>query len=348
MNSLAKTKQAWSRLGYGMFIHFGVNTFAGTGWGDGTFPAEAFRPEGAAPEQWADVAAKAGMKYAVLTAKHHDGFCLWPSKHTGYSVKASGVPDLVRSFAGAFRARGLKVGLYYSLWDRNCACYEDDAKYADYMKFQLEELLTGYGDILELWFDGGWDKDSPAKDWSREPAPDEEPDGRRWFWKELYAHIHRIQPECLVIQNSSSNRPGRVRYLPADVRTSEHYHFIFEEKECVPPADGIVIDPDSGEPLELPIEFCTTLTPDWFWKAGACYSHPSAACIADWRLQAARMGGNLLLNIGPDAKGRIPACHQPFLTEARELFEKNAPEAIRPQAHAAASSENPLTQRNRL
>jgi alpha-L-fucosidase len=111
------------------------------------------------------------MQYAVLTAKHHDGFCLWPSRYTEYCVRNSpGQPDVVGLYAEAFRAAGLKVGLYYSLWDRNYPYYEDDEIYAAYMRDQISELLTGYGDILELWFDGGWDKDHPTRQWAFDPA----------------------------------------------------------------------------------------------------------------------------------------------------------------------------------
>lgn len=313
--------RAWERLGYGLFLHFGVNTFAGCGWGDGTFPAKQFAPDRLNPCQWAEFAVEGGMKYAVLTAKHHDGFCLWPSAHTGYSVANAGVrTDVVRAFADAFRTAGLKVGLYYSLWDRNCPCYHDDDAYAAYMKAQLTELLTGYGDILELWFDGGWDKDSPNRSWRWEPGPgDAAPDGRRWHWREIYDHIHALQPECMVIQNSSSNRPGRIRYRPADIRTSEHFNFVMGDRlHCVE-----AVSPDS----ELPLEFCTTLTPDWFYNENAQFSHPSAECIAGWRAAANRSGGNLLLNLGPDKHGLLPQYHYSFLTEADRIF-RNGTDSI--------------------
>ena len=299
------------QLHYGMFLHFGINTFFGEGWGDGTKPASAFAPEQLDCRQWARMAKDSGMTYAVLTTKHHDGFCLWPSRHTGYSVKNAGIRrDVVREFAEAFRAEGLEVGFYYSLWDRNYPAYSDDEAYFAYMKNQLTELLTEYGPVLELWFDGGWDKDSPARVWEWEPGPgDPVPDGSRWHWKELYAHIHALQPDCLVIQNSSSNRPGRARYMPVDAVTSEHFNFIFQDRLCVPPADRT-----------LPLEFCTSLNPAWF-HTGAWFSHPSAECIAGWRRTADEQHGNLLLNVGPDRRGLIPEYHRPFLLKARELYE---------------------------
>src|SRR5690349_15141304 len=120
-------QRAWMALGYGMFIHFGPNTLTGSGWGDGKFPAGDFSFSKLDIKQWAGVAAEAGMRYAVLTSKHHDGFCLWPSRHTEYCVKNSPQRiDVVTAFVEEFRKAGLKPGLYYSLWDRNFPRYEDD------------------------------------------------------------------------------------------------------------------------------------------------------------------------------------------------------------------------------
>jgi alpha-L-fucosidase len=319
------SQRAWMGLGYGMFIHFGPNTFAGTSWGDGRFPAAGFAPTHLDPAQWADMAAEAGMKYAVLTTKHHDGFCLWPSQLTEYSVKNSpGRVDVVGQFADAFRKAGLKVGLYYSLWDQNFADYENDAAYAAYMRGQISELLTSYGDIVELWFDGGWDKDHPTRQWAFDPAWEQDPHsglmhGERWEWQQLYEQIHRLQSDCLVIKNSSSDCPGDVRYHPVDVRTSEHFHFIWEEQEHEAHLNPVFAT-KAGEKVYLPLEFCTTITPGWFWNAGQGYSHPSAATIYDWYTTARAAQANFLLNIGPDISGRLPEYHRSFLQQAARLI----------------------------
>lgn len=316
---LDAARSRWQELGYGMFIHFGVNTFSGSGWGDGKFPAQDFNPDQLDPNQWADIAAEAGMKYAVLTAKHHDGFCLWPTRHTDYSVKNSRRgQDVVARFVEAFRKAGLQVGLYYSLWDRNFSDYNNDAAYIAYMKAQLTELLTNYGPMLELWFDGGWDKDHPTRDWPFDAAWEADPasgltHGERWGWAELYALIHQLQPACLVIQNSSSDRPGIVKYPPVDIRTSEHFDFIWKERLCTA-ANG---------PGLLPLEYCTTLTPDWFWSDRRCaWGHPSAGAIADWLQRARSSNANLLLNIGPNNRGVIPEYHRHFLKAAAAVVTK--------------------------
>jgi alpha-L-fucosidase len=146
-----QAKKAWMNLGYGLFTHFGPNTLAGDSWGDGKFPAADVHFSHLNINQWAEMAAEAGMKYAVLTSKHHDGFCLWPSKYTEYCVKNSpGSPDIVAAYVEAFRKAGLKVGLYYSLWDRNYPQYEDDAAYAAFMRNQMTELLTNYETSLKF------------------------------------------------------------------------------------------------------------------------------------------------------------------------------------------------------
>jgi alpha-L-fucosidase len=295
----------WMSLRYGMFVHFGPWTFSGAG--DGKLPADRFDVPEVDVRGWARLAAEAGMRYAVLTAKHVDGFCLWPSARTAYSVAASPQRrDLVAAFVEAFRRAGLRVGLYYALLDRSCPFYEDDARYAEYVREQVGELL-GYGELVELWFDGAWDKDHPTRDWPHDPTWPPAT-GARWEWARLYEHVHRLQPRCLVLQNSSSDRPGVPNYPPVDARTSEHFDFVWQERLCAPPSGA------------LPLEYCTTLTPGWFWQKGACYPHASADAIAGWRRRAAAERANLLLNLGPDTTGRMPEYHRPFLLEAERLF----------------------------
>lgn len=322
--ALAGAPQRWTELGYGMFLHFGPNTLQGTAWGDGKFPAEKFRFPKIDTAQWAAVAKEAGMRYAVLTAKHHDGFCLWPSRETAYSVKTAGAPDVVGEYANAFGKAGLKVGLYYSLWDRNSARYEDDAAYAEYMRAQIRELLTEYGDVVELWFDGAWDKDFPTRKWPFDPAWLTDPNsglrhGERWEWEALYSLIHSLQPDCLVANNSSSDRPGQVRYFPCDLRTCEHFHFIWRGKECVPVLETMHRD-KAGKAHYLPLEYCESLTPGWFWKKDSYVNHAAAETIAYWHRTARSTRSNLLLNVGPDDQGVIPAYHVPFLTKARRMM----------------------------
>src|ERR1035437_2350705 len=145
-------------LEFGVIIHFGTNSFLDREWGDGTADAKVFNPTQADPEQWVRAAKAAGARYVVLVAKHHDGFCLWPTKQTAYSVAGSpwmgGKGDLVRMTADAAQKQGLKFGVYLSPWDRHDPRYKDQAAYDQYYLSELEELSSRYGELAEFWLDG--------------------------------------------------------------------------------------------------------------------------------------------------------------------------------------------------
>jgi alpha-L-fucosidase len=317
-------QSAWLDLHYGLFISYGPNTFQGVGWGDGSFPAEQIRLCDADEDQWAGVAAEAGMQYAVLTAKHHDGFCLWPSRHTTYAAHHTpGRPDTIARFVAACSKAGIRPGLYYSHWDRHCPCYADDAAYARYMRDQISELLTNYGPIVQIWFDGGWDKGYPTRSWEFDRRWLDDPAsgytaGTRWEWTALYEHIHRLQPDCIVLNNSSSDRPGEPRCMPVDARTSEHLDFTLRGKSFPTDTRTQWTDP-RGRTVCLPLEVDACLNADWFYT-DRWFAHPSAVTIHDWYRRARAMDGNLLLNVGPTPLGSVPECHIPFLKGAARLI----------------------------
>ena len=171
------------------FVHFTVNTFTGKEWGDGTEDPAIFNPEKLDALQWARACRAAGMKALILTCKHHDGFCLWPSRYTEHSVAASpfrgGKGDVVREVSEACRKEGLAFGVYLSPWDRNHAAYGSGKAYNDYFVHQLEELLTGYGEICSVWFDG---------------ACGEGPNGKVqvYDWERYYRTIRELQPGACI------------------------------------------------------------------------------------------------------------------------------------------------------
>ena len=198
-------------------------------------------------EQWAEVAAEAGMRYAVLTVKHHDGFCLWPTEHTAFSVASTSVGDVVRRFVEAFRAAGVRPGFYYSLWDANYPGYADDDAYAAYVQAQVRELHEAYGPAVEWWFDGDWDKAGYPRE-QFPPYAGRSPDadlGARWRWRELYALIHGLSPESIVLLNPGATRPGEVLYTPVDARTALYFDFVHQDR-IVPAPEGPVVRAPGG------------------------------------------------------------------------------------------------------
>ncbi len=195
---------------FGMFLHFGINTFNNTEWSDGKLPIKSYKPRAIDADSWVKTAYEAGMNYVVLITKHHDGFCLWDTHTTQYSVNYSPVTtDIVKEVSVACRKYGVKLGLYYSLWDRNAECYKDDAKYLEYMVAQLTELLDGrYGEVVELWFDGAWDKSC-----------------RRWGLDRLYDLTKTLQPKCQIGINHTVGKFNEKAQFPKKRFLPENYKY---------------------------------------------------------------------------------------------------------------------------
>ena len=146
---------AWQQMDFYAFAHFGMNTFSGSEWGHGTEDPALFNPETVDTDQWCEALLAAGMTGVILTAKHHDGFCLWDTATTKHSVMHSPYGrDIAAHLAESCRRSGLALGMYLSPWDRNAPCYGEGEAYDDFFCDQLEELLTGYGELFCLWFDG--------------------------------------------------------------------------------------------------------------------------------------------------------------------------------------------------
>lgn len=285
--------------GYGMFIHFGVNTFNQIEWSDGTLPAASYQPAALDCDQWIQTAKEAGFRHVILVTKHHDGFCLWDSHYTDYGVAASPVKtDIVAAVAKACRKYGIELGLYYSLWDRREPSHhdKDPGKYVAFMKNQLSELLSHYGEICELWFDGGWAK--PDADWN---IP------------EIYAQIKKLQPDCQVTVNHTIHipgEPGKVRapgdFLPGDPIRYWPVDFRTKDPNLVRTDDPKEFTSPDGALRYLPFEHTICLSDRWNWfQKTETIPARSPDELEELFYWCTSNHNVLLVNLPPDQTGRI-------------------------------------------
>lgn len=201
----SKNQLHWQEMEYYAFVHFSVNTYTDMAWGNGNEDPRIFNPTKLDCRQWARICKQAGMKGIIITAKHHSGFCLWPSKYTEYSVKNSpwknGKGDIVREMADACKEYGLKLGIYLSPWDRNSADYGNPA-YITYFRNQLRELFTNYGDIFEIWFDGA----NGGSGYYGGANETRKIDRTTYYdWANTYKLVRELQPN-IVIWNDGGDR----------------------------------------------------------------------------------------------------------------------------------------------
>ncbi len=300
-------------LKFGMFVHFGINTFYDKEWSEGDLDPSAYNPTELDTDQWCRAARDAGMKYLVFTSKHHDGFCNWATSFTDYSVLSSPFKeDVLELLAGSARKYGLKLGLYYSLWDSNNILHNsNEHAYVEFMKNQLNELLTNYGDILLIWFDGFWKKQQSG--WKLPDGSDPSPDqfihswrmegAYRWEMDHLYRYIKDLQPGCLVMNNATSKFKA-VPLHPVDALCGERaltykkYQRVWEFL---------------GKKRYYPFQIETTMSAkgnkkfpsgNWFWHEWDD-SVISAETIREYLELADKMNANLLLNVGPNSNGKL-------------------------------------------
>lgn len=293
-------QQAQIARRYGMFIHFGINTFFDKEWSDGTLSASGYKPTAIDADGWVRNAYEAGMNYVILITKHHDGFCLWDTQYTDYGVNNSGnKTDVVAEVAKACTRYGVGLGLYYSLWDRHERCYRDDAAYTEYMCRQLTELLGGkYGKVVELWLDGGWDK-----------RP------KRWHLDKIYDLVHTLQPDCAVAVNTTIGNPRRKkpsnRYLPERYREGMPIKYFPSDFRLFDPHFTREDDPKlyahDGELYYLPFEatICIRNMNNWFWDSKYAADKPVEKdfIVEKYRLLTERQN-LLVVNVAPDTNGK--------------------------------------------
>jgi alpha-L-fucosidase len=328
------------------FIHFTVNTFTNREWGTGDEPETVFNPTELDAEQWVRVLSDAGMKMVIITAKHHDGFCLWPTKTTDHSVASSpwknGKGDVVRELKNACEKYGMKFGVYISPWDRNAKCYGDSPAYNRFFMDQLTELLTWYGTVDEVWFDG---------------ANGEGPDGRKqvYDWEAYYELIRRLQPEAVtaimgedvrwVGTESGYGRETEWSVTALAPGGSEASAKINNELGL----EATSRDLGSSELLQragsvfwYPAEVDVSIRPGWFWHASEDSLVKSVEKLADIYFSSVGRNAVLLLNVPPDTRGLIHENDIKSLMGLRsyldDVFDTDLLKGARPYGRGAANA----------
>ena len=314
---------AWQDLEIGAIIHFGPNTFMDREWGDGTADPSVFNPSSVDPEQWMRAAKSAGVKYVVFVAKHHDGFCLWPTAKSQYSIKSSpwkaGQGDLVRDVAAAARKYGLKFGVYLSPWDRHEPSYQDSAAYDGYYLAQLNELVATYGELVEFWLDGAGSA------------------GHVYDFDRYVDNLRVYQPNTLIFADAALLKYGDIRWVG-------------NEDGSAPEENWNVLDL-RGYLRYRPAEADTPLRKNhWFWHPHDENSLKSVGELMDIYHQTVGRGAQLMIGLAPDDRGLLPDADVSRLKEFGEAVnsiyapEKNlAARATNASAYHAALDSDPDT-----
>ena len=295
------------------FIHFTVNTFTDKEWGFGDEPPTLFNPTDFDADEIAGVAARSGMAGLILTCKHHDGFCLWPTKTTAHSVAASpfrqGRGDVVRELSDACRRAGIAFGVYLSPWDRNSALYGTPEYVTQVYRPQLRELLTNYGPLFEVWFDGANGGDGyygGARETRRiDPAT-------YYGWPETWEIVRELQPDAVMFSDTGPD----VRWIGnEDGIAGDPCWATLTPGDMVPGvADHKRLNRGDrdGDTWLIP-ECDVSIRPGWFWHESETDRVRTPKNLADLYFQSVGRGANLLLNLTPDRRGRIPERDQDVL-----------------------------------
>lgn len=300
---------AWQQMGLTAFLHFGINTFTGREWGGGKEDPALFNPSQLDTEQWVRTLKATGFKMVILTAKHHDGFCLWPTATTKHSVASSpwknGEGDVVKELREACDKYGMKFGVYLSPWDRNAECYGDSPRYNEFFIRQLTELLTNYGEVHEVWFDG---------------ANGEGPNGKKqvYDWEAFYKTIQRLQPKAVMAIMGDDVRwvgnekgLGRETEWSATVLTPGIYARSEENDKRLGVSNksedlgSRKVLEEAAELFWYPSEVDVSIRPGWFYHAEEDNKVKSLKHLADIYFQSVGYNSVLLLNVPPDRRGLI-------------------------------------------
>lgn len=309
-----KQQLAWHEMEYYWFIHFGPNTFTDKEWGHGDEPEDIFNPTELDCRQWARIAKQAGAKGIIITAKHHDGFCLWPSKYSKHTVRESkwkeGKGDVVGELMKACKENGLKFGVYLSPWDRNHPKY-GTAEYNDVYVNTMKELISRYGPFFEFWWDG---------------ANGEGPNGKKqeYDFKRFEQTMRKLAPNTVVFSDIGPD----IRWVGNEkgIAGKTNWNYLdtagFKRGNGGPPTDTLNQGNINGAHW-IPAECDVSIRPGWFYHKEEDDKVKAAEQLFDLYLKSVGRGANFLLNIPPDRRGLINEIDSASLVAFNRLREES-------------------------
>ena len=314
----------WQQMEYYAFVHFSLNTYTDQSWGFGNEDVKLFNPEKLDCRQWARICKQAGMKGIIITAKHHCGFCLWPSKYTEYSVKnapwKNGKGDVVREMAGACKEYGLKLGIYLSPWDRNHPDY-GKPEYITYFRNQLTELLINYGPIFEVWFDGA----NGGSGYYGGANETRKIDRTTYYdWSNTYKLIRKLQPN-IVIWNDGGDR-GDLRWVGTEAGYVGETNWSLLNATGEVPYNMLHYGLENGDSW-VAAEVNTSIRPEWFYHPGEDAKVKTVPQLMDTYYNSIGRNGSLLLNFPIMPNGLIQSTDEKaalgFAEAVKEAFAVN-------------------------
>jgi len=299
-----KYQSDWQELEYYAFIHFNMNTFTNKEWGYGDEKPSQFNPTELDTRQWARVVKEAGMKGIIITAKHHDGFCLWPSKFTDHSVKNSpwkmGKGDLIRELSQACKEYGLKFGVYLSPWDRNHPSY-GKSEYITYFRNQLRELLTEYGEIFEVWFDGANGGDGFYGGANEERRVDKK---MYYDWPKTIELVRSLQPQAVIFSDAGPD----IRWVGNEKGYANETTWSPIYRDSVfagmPDFQRFASGQENGTHW-VPTETDVSIRPGWYYHPEQDDQVKSLSKLVDIYYNSVGLNSSLLLNLPVDNRGLI-------------------------------------------
>ena len=313
----------WHELEFYAFVHFNMNTFTDMEWGLGGESPELFNPTELDCRQWARVCKEAGMKGIILTAKHHDGFCLWPSAYTEHSVKNSpwknGEGDVVQELADACQEYGLKLGIYLSPWDRNHADYGTDA-YITYFRNQLTELLTNYGEVFEVWFDGA----NGGTGYYGGENEDRKIDNKTYYdWENTRKIVRELQPDAVMFSDAGPD----VRWVGNESGWAGETNWCLQKRdEFYPGYAPNLMDLTEGQTDGthwVPAEVDVSIRPGWYYHKSEDHKVKSVKTLVDIYYNSVGRNASFLLNFPVDTRGLIHERDVEQLNKMVEVIRKD-------------------------